>query len=359
MKAGGDLQGKMFWTPLCENLALFCVNPDLGLARETLRPNLFHRLLDPARNPPSLQILTACALAMKRRRFAALPLRSRRESFFPSMTFRSITCAFLAIPLALSAEEKPTPGALPGANTPKSEAAAKLSPELKAALEKLAMPGVKINVEQWCVDVDARVCLTEGMLELIACTKNTKEHEAIIAVEAKPSHIHTALLLLRSKPGNPAMQKALDPEGTRFISIPPKGSAVGVFLVFKDANGKDAEHPISDFITSADTENETGRTAPGEGAKPVKFPTHTFLFAGSILDGKAGEPRNYLCDQSGNVISLATFGDELLCLPGIHEHADSLRMWQVDGEKLPAIDSKITLRLRPQAMPPADAAEGQ
>jgi hypothetical protein len=262
------------------------------------------------------------------------------------MILRSIPCAFLALPLVLSAAEPPSSG--------KTDAAQKPSPELQAAREKLVLPGVKINAQQWCVDVDARVCLVEGMLELIACTKNTKEHESIVMVEAKPSHIHTALLLLRSKPGNPAMHKALDPEGTRFIPVPPSGSPVDVFLVIKDANGRDTEHPINDFMVSTGQSEE-----PGAGAEPVKFPTRSFLFAGSALQANGGGPRDYACDLSGNVISLATFGDELLCLPGIHDPSDSLRMWQVDGEKLPALDSRVILRLRPQVKPPGDAPGGR
>ena len=63
--------------------------------------------------------------------------------------------------------------------------------------------------------------------------------------------------------------------------------------------------------------------------------------------GEGEGPRQYLCDTNGNVISISTFGDELLCLPGFHENANGALMWQVDGEKLPALDSKITLRLRP------------
>lgn len=259
------------------------------------------------------------------------------------MTFRTTAIFFFSIPLVLSAVEQPPAVTLPDAAAGKAAMLKKVSPELKEALGKLDMPGVKINPEEWCVDVEATVCLHEGMLELIACTKDTKEHESIIRVDARPSHIHTALLLLRAKPGHPAMHKAIDKEGTRFIPVPPTGGPVDVFLVFKNAEGKEEEHPISDFIGPVDSED-----APVEGDKPVKFPTHTFLFAGSVLNGEGKGPRTYVCDQSGSVISIATFGDELLCLPGIHDQADSMRMWQVNGEKLPPLDSKITLRLRPQ-----------
>ena len=79
----------------------------------------------------------------------------------------------------------------------------KPSPEAVEAVEALKLPGLTINLEEKSVDVDATVCLRTGFLELVACTKGSKEHESIISVDAKPSHIHAALLLLGAKPGNP------------------------------------------------------------------------------------------------------------------------------------------------------------
>lgn len=247
---------------------------------------------------------------------------------------------------ATHAEEAPAPIATPAAAPETGKKNPKIAPEMKAALEKLVMPGVKINLDEWCVDVDSRVCLKDGMLELIACTKDSKEHESIIVIDAKPSHVHAALLLLGATPGNPAMREAINPEMTRFRHTPPSGNPIDVFLVLKDTEDKVTELAISEFIKAADHDDGSGVPEPPEAAK--KFPTHTFLFAGSVLTGEGDGPRQYLCDMNGNVISLATFGDELLCLPEVHDNANGSLVWQVDGEKLPELDSKITLRLRPQ-----------
>lgn len=259
----------------------------------------------------------------------------------PIMKFPRLICLLLAL-LAGAAhadppsktDEKPSPST-----------ARKISPELTAALKKLDLPGVKINLEEWCVDVKSRVSLKEGLLELIACVKDTKDHEAIIAIEAKPSHVHTALLLLGAKPGSPAMPVESDSDKPTYRFTPPSGSPVDVFLVIKKADGKEVESPITDFIKPIDEEEESEK--PANKPKVEKFPTHTFLFAGSILVGEGDGPRRYLCDTEGNVISISTFGDELLCLPGIHDQSNSSLMWQVDGEKLPELDSEVTLRLRP------------
>lgn len=231
---------------------------------------------------------------------------------------------------------------------------AKEASGLEAALDKLKLPGVKINLKERCVDVDGSICLDQGALELIACTKNSKEHESIVTIDAKAKHIHAALLLLGAKPGNPAMQKPVDKERTRWIHVPPKGGLVDVFLVFKDEGGKMVERPISDFIEAYEDAQGGGVEEPDE-EKDTKFPTHTLLFAGSFLHGKEDGPRKYLADMSGNVISLATFGDELLCLPGIYGHAAGALAWQVNSTHLPAVDTKVKLRLRPQLSSKPDA----
>jgi len=208
-----------------------------------------------------------------------------------------------------------------------------------------------INFRERCVDVEGAVCLHQGLLELIACTKGTKEHESIVVIKAKPMHIHVSLLLLGAKNGNPAMRKPTNEEGTRLIDVPPRGDPVDVFLVFRSKTGKMVERPISDFVAAAER-------GPGEkvSAEDTKFPD-TFLFAGSLLRDNGPGPRKYLSDLSGNVISVVTFGDELLCLPGVHGQGNDSLMWRVDATDLPAIGTKVTLRLRRKRKPASKAGK--
>ena len=77
-----------------------------------------------------------------------------------------------------------------------------------------------------------------------------------------------------------------------------------ILLVFPDRAGKPAEHPISEFITRSSAEAEAGRDAAADKKVDRKFPTHTFLFAGSRLVDDGPGPRTYLSDDSGNVISI-------------------------------------------------------
>lgn len=232
---------------------------------------------------------------------------------------------------------------------PPEAASGATNPATPAALEKLRFPGVNINVEERCVDLEGAVCLHRGALELVACSKGTKEHESIVAIAAKPMHVHAALLLLGAKPGSPATREPLGDPPVRWLDVPPKGGPVDVFLVLQGDGGKWVEHPISAFIVPA--RSRSGDAA--EGNPKHRFPTDTFVFAGSVLQDNGPGPRRYLCDQSGNLISLSTFGDEVLCLPAIHSQENEALPWQVDPTLLPPVGSNVILRLRPQPVPTA------
>jgi len=230
-------------------------------------------------------------------------------------------------------------------------------PATRPAHQGAGFPGIVIDFRQGYIDVESTVCLRQGLLELIACTKDTKEHESIIVVHARPMHIHLALLLLGAKNGSPAMRKPTNEDGTQWIDVPPSGDPVDVHLVLKSKDGKLVERPISDFVAPArnETDKEVGAKS-GNAAGASKFP-RTFLFAGSILRQQGPGPGRYLSELSGDVISVVTFGDELLCLPDIQSQDDDSLVWQVDATELPPIGTKITLRLRP-TRPPAAKTDG-
>ena len=217
-----------------------------------------------------------------------------------------------------------------------------LLPMAQAAHPQLNLPGMTVNIAERSVDIEATVCLDEGTLELVACTKGTKEHESIVAVEAAPMHIHTALLVLGATNGHPAMRQPREPPGVGWVDLPPEGDPIEASLVFPDADGRPVEHAISEFVSPAAV--DSGQAA-GDAGDEAGFPD-AFVFAGSQLRDNGDGPRTYLADESGNVISIATFGDELLCMDGIHGHGNHALLWQVNPENLPPVGTKVTLRLR-------------
>ena len=221
----------------------------------------------------------------------------------------------------------------------------KPSRDMEEALRKLELPGIKLNLKERCIDVVATVCLHEGLLELVACTEGSKEHESILSIAARPMHIHTAMLLMGANPGTPAMSQSREGERTRWVPVEPAGDPVRVSLVFADSKGKKVEHAISKFISPVQPD-----AIPGVSTKKrqEKFPV-SFLFAGSHLLQDGSGSKRYVCEQSGNVISISTFGDELLCLPGVHGHQNDGLTWQVNPKGLPGIGEQVILRLRLKA----------
>lgn len=220
--------------------------------------------------------------------------------------------------------------------------------DVQIKLDKLKLPGITFNVEQQYIDVDAAVCLDAGALELIACAKDTKEHEAVVVVDPKPVHIHTALLLIGATPGNPAMRKQVgEGEEQRWMHLPPRGGAVKVSLVLTDDKGKETVRPISDFIQRI-AEDPVFPDKVDEEKEPEPFPTSTFLFTGShLIEQAVDQPRLYLADDSGNVISISTFGDEVLGLPEVIGHDNGGLVWEINPTHLPAVGTKIKIRLQP------------
>ncbi len=224
----------------------------------------------------------------------------------------------------------------------------------EATLEKLKLPGIRIDAKQKHVDVDGTVCLDSGALELVACTKDTKEHESIVLLNAKPVHIHMALLLIGAVPGSPAMQKQVgEGEEKRWVFYRASGQPVEVLLVYQGEDGKEVAKPVADFIRKIQ-----GEDVFVEGQKPKAkgepFPTSTFLFMGSHLIENGEGPRRYIAEESGNVISISSFGDEMLGLAEHYSDSNGSLIWEINPDKMPPLGTKIRLRLKPVFGAPAE-----
>ena len=216
----------------------------------------------------------------------------------------------------------------------------KILPRTQEALANLKLPGVKINLDEWSVDVDAEVCLHDGLLELILCADNTKEHESIFSTKARALHIHTALLLMGSKPGTPAMKKIQIKGEDQWISVEPSGDDIVLSVVLQSKDGSDKEYPINKFVSSAASENKEQ-----DSGEMKKFPDK-FIFSGSHLIATVNGKKKYLCEDSGNVISVSTFGDEMLCLSEVTGHDNNKLGWKVNPRLLPKVGDQVIIRLK-------------
>lgn len=146
--------------------------------------------------------------------------------------------------------------ALAGAENPPAtgaadKAAAKAAAE-KAPAQAKAHEGLTPLNPQGTVLLDApgkrlvlkgEVCLREGLLEMLACLKRSKEHEAILAVDTKAQIVHAGLLALGVEPGKPVQ---FLPE-YRAAS----GPTIEIFVSWKDEQGKLRREPAQKWIRNS------------------------------------------------------------------------------------------------------------
>ncbi len=99
---------------------------------------------------------------------------------------------------------------------------------------------VLLDLKRNRLRLKANVVLREGLLEMLCCRKQTKEHESILSVDAKAFVIHTGLLTLGAKKGTP-VRFAPKFEG-------PTGQRIDIFLEWKDQSGKLHRAPAQSWI---------------------------------------------------------------------------------------------------------------
>jgi hypothetical protein len=86
----------------------------------------------------------------------------------------------------------------------------------------------------------AEVVLQRGALEMLCCLKRTKEHESILALDAEAFVVHSGLLALGARPGEPVR---FAPEFQ-----PPRGQRIEIFLNWTDASGGAHREPARRWV---------------------------------------------------------------------------------------------------------------
>lgn len=204
-------------------------------------------------------------------------------------------------------------------------------------------PHVRVDRAARVVEFDAYVPLVIDdpeqvvFLETIVCTRNSKEHETLLATDARPSNVHAALLLLGAEPGAPGDWTTGEDNEIRLI--PPTGPAVRVEFLWTDAQGA-AHHddPVTWVVNDA----------TGAG-----LADQDWLFSGSRLvewtpPGKDAPVEVYDADYSGTLIGLHTFGTETLAWPTVMSPDSTVEepVWVADAKKAPPVNAPVTVRLR-------------
>lgn len=183
------------------------------------------------------------------------------------------------------------------------------------------------------VRVVAEVACDRGWLEQAACKAGTREHESLLVVEALPSTVHAALLLLGARPGAPGGWTQA-PDGA-VARTAPSGDRLEVLV-----RGSFGERPLADWI-----EDPLGGRA---------FPADAWVFAGSRTRPNTrsmGPGEHYVADRTGSVVGIVTFGDEVVAFREVLPDRAEIESpaWQARTGRMPAPGTRVELVLRLRA----------
>ncbi len=171
----------------------------------------------------------------------------------------------------------------------------------------------------------------EVPLELFACMRGSKEHEAIISIPVQAYLLHAGLLATGVEPGNPV----------RFIPefIPASGPEIEVLLAFKDASGQVQHARGQEWVRDMRTK------------KPMEQP---WVFAGSqFLRNEETGQEYYQADNEGDLICVSNFPSAVLDVPVKSTDANASLLFEAFTERIPPRDTPVTLILTPRRKPPA------
>ncbi len=187
------------------------------------------------------------------------------------------------------------------------------------------------------VGLACEVCLREGPLEVFMCKKGTKEHEAVVRVDADAKLIHLALIAAGAKPGT--RTQFIDPKTEEPKWRAATGSKINV-LVHYTKGGKAFTHPAQDWILD--------RVMTKKNKKDTVIP-HGWVFAGSveIKDPDTPDRPAFYGANSGDIISISNFPYSMLEMPVEISKDDANLTYEARTPMLPALFSKVWVILEP------------
>ncbi len=212
-------------------------------------------------------------------------------------------------------------------------------------------PGVRINLSERLVEFAAAIAVDchqpetpDVYLEVLCCTSDTREHEALVVTRVLPSTIHAALLAVGATPGAPGSWRA---ENGRSLPAPPRGTPVRITFLLDTPGGGRHEIDPATWVVQKDTQRTLREVDPDTG----------WVFAGSRIRRFRGQDV-YDADGTGQLIGLHTFGSETLAWTRVESPDATLQepLWLANNALMPPIGTPVTVRLTVLAEGPTPAA---
>jgi hypothetical protein len=209
-------------------------------------------------------------------------------------------------------------------------------PEPKGAKRLSPKYDVWVDAKEKAVIVDGQISLREGMLEMFACTRNTKEHESIISANTKAYLVHAALLSVGAEPGR----------AVQFMPKyrPPSGTEIEVQVRWFDERGKERTARAQDWVKDA----RTGKAM-----------THAFVFAGSYFWTDEETGKKYYQAERGDFICVSNFGTAMLDIPIESSQTNTELAFEAFTKHIPPLGAPVRLVLKPKTKKPDSPVKKQ
>jgi hypothetical protein len=240
-----------------------------------------------------------------------------------------LAASVLFVGLIACGQETPPPATPPAATPPAvAEQPAEKPAEgtAPAGLVKLSKTHeVWLDTKRKAVVVDGEVCLREGLLEMFACPKGTKEHESVVALNCLPEEVHAGLLAAGAKPGTPVK---FDPKYE-----PATGDIIDIVVLWRDEKGEKHVSKAQQWIKNVKTE---------------KAMEYGWVFAGSGFWKDEETGKQHYQANGGDFICVSNFPTATLDLPVESSQANADLMFHAFTENIPPRGTKIRVVLIPR-----------
>lgn len=212
----------------------------------------------------------------------------------------------------------------------------------KSSSFKEVFPGVRLDSATRTVEFDGVVPVDAHnpkfprvYLEVVVSTPDTRPHEALVVTKAKAAEIHAALLLAGFKPGSPG---TFAWEGQTLKSTPPTGDMLRVWLVTRDASGRELVQAAESWVSVL----PDNRPLQGNG----------WVFAGSRFRSRGGN-EEYMGDVEGTIVGLTTFSTETVAWSTVYSPDSRIKEpeWIARPDRVPKVESAVTVRITPLTQP--------
>jgi hypothetical protein len=185
------------------------------------------------------------------------------------------------------------------------------------------LPHVEFDLDKKQVRVECEALAVNAPLEFFVCSAGTAEHEAVMRTAAKPSHIHTGLLAIGLKAGQPLTFL----EATKKW-VPPQGAPVHITVEF-EKDGKTVSYPAYRWLRDVKTKKE-----------PRAF---TWIFCGSRITPNG----TYGADDTGYTVTVVNFDYAMIDIPELASSDNNTLEWERNDKLMPPKGTKVWMVIEP------------